>query len=164
MKKIFFDIETTGLNPFLNKILTIQLKKGPEIVLLKIWDMSDESKMIIKFLNILQNIRSNIPVYGYNCLKFDVPFIWTRLNINGFPSKEGYDILYNRKWVDLFQCLGGNYVPIDYWLKVHEIKRDCCYTGKHIPRLYREKKYKEIENHAIDDLIVCEKLVDTLFK
>ena len=161
MVDCYFDIETTGLNPYKDTILTIQLKRDHDVVLWKIWE-KDELSAILKFLKYLRTVSSSDSIYGYNILKFDVPFISARLNIYGQMNSENYSLLHNKKWIDLYQYLGDNYVPLDKWLQKFAIKRLCPFTGKDIPRLYEKKKFEEIEDHAKDDLIVCEKLVEKM--
>jgi len=162
MGDYYFDIETTELNPYEHIILTIQLKIGDDIILWKLWEEENEVSMILKFMKYLKEVSYNDTIYGYNCLKFDVPFIWARLNIHGIMDSEKYRILYEKKWKDLYQYLGGNYIPIDKWLHLFRIERQCPFTGRDIPSLYQDKRFKEIEHHAKDDLIVCEKLVEKL--
>ncbi len=42
MASCHFDIETTGLNPFKHRILTIQLKREDEIIVWKLWEEKEE--------------------------------------------------------------------------------------------------------------------------
>jgi uncharacterized protein YprB with RNaseH-like and TPR domain len=159
---IYFDIETTGLNPYRDKILTIQVKKGDEINLWTIWEENDELIMIKKFLAYIEPIFGSESIIGYNCLKFDVPFIHARLNKYDAMDANAYELLHNKKWIDLYQFQGDNYISMDRWLDAYGIERQCPYSGRDIPWLYKEKMYKEIEEHAVDDLIVCEHLVQKL--
>lgn len=158
----FFDIETTGLNPYKEMTLTIQFKRECKIVLWKIWDEENEVNLILKFLKYLKAVNSNDSIYGYNILKFDLPFISARLNIHGFMNGEKHMILHNKKWIDLYQCLGDNYISLDRCLRSLGIERQCPFKGRDIPRLYEQKRFREIEEHAKNDLIVCEKLVRKL--
>ena len=159
----YFDIETTGLNPYEGRILTIQLKRDNNIVLWTIWDEENELSLIQRFLKYLKGVSSSYPIYGYNILKFDVPFISARLNIYGHMNSENHMLLHEKKWIDLYQYLGDNLVPLDKWLQRFGIKRECSFTGRDIPKLYEKKKFREIEDHAKDDLIVSEKLVKKIY-
>lgn len=47
----------------------------------------------------------------------------------------------HKKWIDLYQCQGGNYISMDRWLDTFRIVRHCDYTGRDIPRLYEREKY-----------------------
>lgn len=159
---IYFDIETTGLNPLLDKILTIQVKRGEEIKLWTLWEEKDELRMIQHFIDYLRPIYGNEAIVGYNCLKFDVPFIHARLNKYDAMEADTYDILHNKKWIDLYQFQGDNYISMDRWLDSFDIERGCKYSGSDIPHLYERELHNEIEEHAVDDLIVCERLFNKL--
>jgi len=107
MTNYYLDIETTGLNPEVSKIITIQFQeldsitgeaKG-ELVILKSWE-SSEKKIIEKFIE-LSDIYggsqwSFIP-YGYN-LKFENDFLAERAKVHNLPK---IDIL-SRPSVDLY--------------------------------------------------------------
>lgn len=157
----FFDIETTGLNPFDNQILTIQWKSDEDFRIWKVWE-SDEKRILEEFLDFLDTVSGNHSIFGYNCLKFDVPFIVERLRHHGLFTPEIYRLIHDKKWFDLYQFQGDNYVSMDRWLDSYGISRSCPVRGRDIPILFRQGKFKEIENHAVDDLVVCEKLVDKL--
>jgi len=162
MPDYYFDIETTGLNPFEHTILTIQLKRENEVTVWKLWEEKDETALIGRFFDRLENISKFDSIYGYNCLKFDLPFIISRLAIDGALDGRTYNALYNRNWVDLYQFLGGNYVSLDRWLSSYGIKRDCLFRGAHVPGLFEQKRFAEIEDHATEDVVLCEKLVEKL--
>jgi uncharacterized protein YprB with RNaseH-like and TPR domain len=156
----FFDIETTGLNPFEHKVLTIQLKEERKpTILWKLWEEENETDLVAKFLNCLRNIRRYDSIIGYNCLQFDVPFIASRLATYGLIDREKYQVLYNRNWKDLYQHLGGNYVSLDRRLDSFGIRRRCSVKGVHVPFLYEQKRFREIEEHATEDVELCEELV-----
>jgi uncharacterized protein YprB with RNaseH-like and TPR domain len=158
---IIFDIETTGLDPFVDHILTVQFKRGEEITIRKLWD-TDESTMLLSLIDYLRSISGDDTIYGYNCLKFDIPFIVARMNHHGLMNAGTYRLIYDKKWLDLYQFQGDNYVSIDRWLDSFGIERSCPYSGRDVPILYEQGRYSEIEEHAIDDLIVCEELLKKL--
>ncbi len=158
---ILFDIETTGLNPYEDTILTVQFKQGDEVTIWKLWE-TDEPTMLLSFIDHLRTVSGDDTIYGYNCLKFDVPFIVTRMNHHSLMNAEVYKLVHDKKWLDLYQFQGDNYVSMDRWLQSFGIKRNCPYTGRDVPVFYKQGRCKEIEEHAIDDLEVCEKLVEKL--
>jgi uncharacterized protein YprB with RNaseH-like and TPR domain len=161
---LFFDIETEGLNPYIHKILTIQVKRDDEIKVWKLWEEKNEQDMIDKVLDFLFKINNNTTICGYNCLKFDVPFIVSRLSQSVLLNESIYCNFYNKKWFDLYQYLGDDYVSLNRWSKYYDIERSCNIEGKNIPYLYISKNYDDIIDHAIDDLLTCEKLVLVLQK
>jgi uncharacterized protein YprB with RNaseH-like and TPR domain len=158
----YFDIETTGLNPFVHRILTIQLKSRTQIAIWKLWEEKDEMKLIAKFLHHLRFIGKFDPIYGYNCLKFDIPFIMSRLACMGSMNSEIYQVLYDKNWKDLYQYLGGNYISMTKWLKLFNIERRCAVSGADVPNLFEQGGFAEIEEHALEDVDLCEELVQKL--
>jgi uncharacterized protein YprB with RNaseH-like and TPR domain len=159
----FFDIETTGLNPYEDQILTIQFKKGNDITIWKVWE-SDEPTLLHNFVDYLRSVSGNDTVYGYNCLKFDIPFIVARMSYHDLINGEVYRLIHDKKWLDLYQYQGDNYISMDRWITKYGIERTCTYSGRDMPLFYKNGMYQEIEDHAIDDLLVCEQLVSYLFK
>lgn len=161
---IILDIETTGLNPYEHHIVTIQMKVGDEVKMWRVWEMK-ENEVIVNFLKELKKLdKWNDTIFGFNNLKFDVPFIIGRLNELGMMDKETYELLHNQKWFDLYQFLGDNYKSQVRWLEEHGIKRKVTTSGRDIPILFEKKKYKEIEVYALDELDTAEKLVAKLSK
>jgi uncharacterized protein YprB with RNaseH-like and TPR domain len=160
----YFDIETTGLNPFEHRILTIQLKKGDEITVWKLWEHENEIELVKEFMKYLRNIDRSDSIYGYNSLKFDLPFLSFRTAFHGALDACNYRNFYDRNWIDLYQYLGGGYISMDRWLQSFGIRRLCPVRGKHIPRLFEQKRFAEIEEHAKEDVILCEELVEHLNK
>ena len=62
----YFDIETSGLNPYEHEILTIQVKQREDIFIWTKWKENNQVNVILKFLNYLRTVRSYESIYGYN--------------------------------------------------------------------------------------------------
>lgn len=155
-----FDIETSGLDAFHNPIVLIGLKSEGKIKQWKLWKEKDELTMIFKCLEALKKIPSNETIVGYNNMKFDVPFIATRLQVHGKWTPELWELLYrNRKWLDLYQFLGNDYRRMDLWLEKLGIKKKHKdILGRDIPQHYSKQEYSPIEQHNRDDLETSEQL------
>lgn len=109
MPNYYLDIETTGLDPKAEKILTIQFMKLDaltakpleELTVLKEWE-SSEKEIILEFIRrtriTSENVFSFVPV-GYN-LGFEHNFFIERCRVHGL---ETVDIL-NRPFIDLRSC------------------------------------------------------------
>lgn len=105
MGQYYFDIETTGLDPEKDKIISIQIQeldrntggKIGDLIVLKEWESSEKEilKQFIEGSGILEYSFNFIPV-GYN-LGFEHNFLVARTKANSLPE---IDIL-NNPFVDL---------------------------------------------------------------
>ena len=66
MADYYFDIETTGLNPFEDRILTIQMKRGNDVTVWKLWEEKDEMSLIAGLFGNLRNTNGFDSICGYN--------------------------------------------------------------------------------------------------
>lgn len=157
---VVFDIETLGLDAFQHQIVLIGMKIDNKIRQWKLWKEKDELDMISECLKTMKKIPTFETIVGYNNLKFDVPFISTRLSVYGKWSRNLWELLYrDRKWFDLYQFLGNDFRRMSSWLDKLGIKRKReDIMGRDIPRLYAEKKYRKIVQHNKDDLETSEQL------
>lgn len=144
----YFDIETTGLNPEHNKIITIQIQKlvgrtgEPigEIDILKEWE-SSEKEIIEKVMPLLtcENPFDFI-IIGKNLL-FDFMFLSKRAEKYGLKCLD-LRCIYDRGFTDLKHVLvminEGNFRGYDKLLKKGKI------TNEQICQLYEQEEYEEI--------------------
>jgi len=144
----YFDMETTGLAPEKDKIITIQIQRLvgrtgepiDEIEIFKEWE-SSEKGIIKKVLPLLtcENPFSFI-IVGKNLL-FDFMFLKERAKKYGL---RGLDLrcVYNRAFTDLKHVLvminEGNFRGYNKILKETKI------TNEQIRELYEEEEYEEI--------------------
>jgi len=78
---VVFDIETLGLDAFQHQIVLIGMKVEGKIKQCMLWEEKDELAIISKCLKIFERIPLFETIVGYNNLKFDVPFLATRLSV-----------------------------------------------------------------------------------
>lgn len=152
---VFFDIETTGLNPIEDQVSIIGLKTNSETRLWRCWE-GDEQTAIKGAVTEIKGTSTTI--VGFNNLKFDVPFIVKRLEGFGHPSLDLWP-LYSKKWFDLYQYLGDDFRSQKYWLEKAGIKDEHPeLSGRDMPSLFRNKEYQKIEQHLVSDLNTSEAL------
>ena len=149
MGNFYFDIETTGIDPKTNKIITIQFQELErntgeaigELIILKEWK-SSEREIIAEFIK-LSNITDKyaftfVPV-GYN-LGFEQKFLKERMAVHSFNPVD----LLSKPSIDLR--------AIGILMKNGEFKGSgldqICgkeSSGKNIPLWYKNKEYTRIE-------------------
>ena len=153
---VAFDIETTGLNPYESKVVLIGMKMEEEIRQWKLWEISDEAKMISEALEKIIKIEGTI--IGYNNLKFDVPFMLKRLEVLGNSTERFWEV-YNKKWFDLYQYLGNNYRSLSLWTSRAGIEKEHPeLRGRDMPAFFEANRFEHIINHNTDDLDTSVKL------
>ena len=151
----YLDIETAGKDPMQDKIITIQYQKldrytaNPvdSLKILKEWEF-DEKTILTKFISdsgIGGYIWDFVP-FGFN-LPFEHKFFLQRCKANGLEPVEILGGIGNpRPHIDLklLALLKNQYEfkgsSLDF---LTNKPRD----GRHIPNLYAQKKYLEIENY-----------------
>jgi len=155
MSSYYLDIETTGLNPKENKIITIQYQQLDmntgepigKLIILKEWE-SSEKEILNKFISDSKILDENpfrfVPI-GFN-LGFEHNFLKARTSINGLPE---IDIL-SKPFIDLR--------AIAILMNKGQFKGSSLdgMTGKKsngskLPLLYETKKYGEIIDYIEDE-------------
>ena len=145
----YLDIETTGLDPLHNKIITIQYMEldrntgkslGP-LKILKEWE-SDEKTILKRFIEdfVPGNQWAFIPI-GFN-LQFEHKFLWQRCISNGL---QPVDIL-NGPFLDLKTVAVLMNKGEFKGASLHKMT-DKPHSGAIVIEWYNEKKYEEIESY-----------------
>ncbi len=155
MPAYYFDIETTGINAKLDKIITIQFQelerltgqaKGP-LVVLKEWE-SSEREIIQEFIEksgiLDENDWSFVPV-GYN-LNFEHRFLKERTAVHSFTP---LDIL-NKPFVDLraIGILANRGEFKNSGLDKITGKKS---SGKNVPTWYHGREFNKIIEYVEDE-------------
>lgn len=83
---VIFDIETTGLEPIVDRVICISVMDIDSKVVFTFIDL-DEKKVLTDFWNF---VKSNKMLYGFNTDCFDTPFIHVRSLINDVKVEDVY--------------------------------------------------------------------------
>lgn len=157
-----FDIETTGLNPFYNKVILIGILyyNGSQIILEQLFCRSkkEEINLLTTFID---KIKDFPLVISYNGDNFDIPFLSKRIELNKMNAKMpnfcSLDLLkivrsYQKKF-DLENC---KLKTLERFLG---IQRNDMISGEESVKLYNQYELtgdKELRNtillHNHDDL------------
>ena len=147
----YLDIETTGLNPFYHKIITIQYMElerntgkptGP-LKILKEWE-SDEKTILTEFISnsgISDDYKFNFIPVGFN-LQFEHSFFIGRCIANSIKPID----IFNRPFLDLKTVAVIMNRGEFKGASLHNMTNK-PHGGGNIPQLYKEKKYAEIESY-----------------
>ena len=147
----YLDIETTGLNPFEHKIITIQYMElerntakptGP-LKILKEWE-SDEKTILTEFISnsgINDDYKFSFIPVGFN-LQFEHGFFYGRCIANKITPIN----ILNRPFLDL-KTVGVIMNKGEFkGASLHNITNK-SHGGGNMPELYAEGKYEEIESY-----------------
>ena len=147
----YLDIETTGLNPFEHKIITIQYMElerntakptGP-LKILKEWE-SDEKTILTEFISnsgINDDYKFSFIPVGFN-LQFEHSFFYGRCIANKITPIN----ILNRPFLDL-KTVGVIMNKGEFKGAGLDNITNKSHGGGNIPQWYKEKKYAEIESY-----------------
>ena len=113
---LYFDIETTGLDPESSEVIAIGVSDGKDNWLMTRENQS-EKELLIEFLQLVKEKSDELILVGHNIFSFDIPFIYQRALAN--------DIRLNMKFSDRPSFITSSsvngkpieYTPI-YWINV----------------------------------------------
>ena len=196
MGHLFLDIETyiskgdgnSALNPYKDdsKVLVISFSyyggfKPPakaqvrEPVFLKEWE-SSEKEILAAFYNFLKKTMKTDPylkICGFNILKFDIPYLFGRMNSQNIAGKEElYDLLFRPFGIDLMQLSaiisektkkhgqlwGANHKETSAFFKL-QVKEG---TGADVSAFYDKKEFGKIMKYCQEEFNL-EQMLDAFY-
>lgn len=164
------DIETTGLDPFSCKILTIQLRIYGQNHIWTEWGEGSEAKVLDNFLNFWETIPRKKSIGGatfvaFNVLHFDIPFITERFRLLGksCPELLWDSLVHYPTYLDLYQLLGDSLMGFARWKGLLVGKAEKC-SGKDVPIFYKNGEYDKIIEYVNDEMESLEKIYNAMKK
>ena len=165
---VFFDTESTGLYPYRDKLLTIQVRWRGKNTIWSEWELGEKG-IIDEFFKFTGDdiVRKQTKFIGFNNLEHDLSFLLERLHHQDYP-KHLFELRWERfarhlAYVDMRQLLGqsiGKFSKWKYWFT--EDKFD--YAGDMIPKLYEKGEYTKILEYVNDELEHFEFIFDAIKK
>ena len=160
-RTVCFDSETSGLEPFIHRILCITVLDVDTLVFTSFCE-DDEQQLLINFMAHVKDVKSFI---GYNSQSFDAPFILQRCMFYGIKISKEFLNINNQ--IDLRKhCLG-------FFLSYNKFQKGklCQWAekfglpvdtedGSKMPSLYLKKCWSEIEAHCVEDVKITKALYD----
>ncbi len=168
-----YDLETTGPNPFENKIIAIHYRREGKNHIFKIWDYDDSEKdLISNFLEDWKHIPRRIDHGGdyfvtYN-FRLDGPFLLTRSLLNNIGDEEWKKHLWNSiihgpAFLDVYHLLGDELTSFEQWRKRFGLPPG-KFKNSEIPQMYNERRYAEIEEYLNSELESLETIYNVMIK
>ena len=156
MAEYYLDMETTGLNPSNDQIISIQYQRlgmisgrteGP-LNIMKTWERSEK-----EVLELFNTIFLGKGPFSFVAIGNNVPFMYSflieRSRINGLESPDPVYVFGRKPYLDIKPFLvmlnGGRFKggSLD---RFTGLKR----KGDEIPKLFYEKRYDEIIEHVVE--------------
>lgn len=142
------DLETTGLDPTKDKIITIGLKND-EIEM--VFGCMDEKTVLQEFWAFMDEQAVPPMLVTYNGIGFDCPFLRLRSIVHNLHPKW----LGHLETIDLMKVLfpyGSTYRSKDAVCEALGIQSENNLTGKDVPTLFAEGNLEAIKFHCLDDV------------
>lgn len=151
MKTLTFDIETTGLNAWFGDRITCICAKSSDNDTFSC-SLQDEQQIITNFLKWCKRFKDHTLV-THNGKRFDVPFIQTRLALAKVLNHQ----LLEFKQYDTIE-FAGKYISLADYCTIYGLSGKLG-TGKGAVDLWNSKKYTELKEYCMMDVIMTEKVM-----
>lgn len=144
---VVFDIETEGLEPPFDRIISIALKtRNEEVLIMK----DDEVELLQEFWSFLRK-HEWFRLVGFNSSSFDVPFLNVRSLVNGVKVVDvrdrHIDLRYLLTWSKYSK---GKLSDYSYVLGLGGKFADI--HGSEIPALWKSGQLQTILSYALEDV------------
>ncbi len=151
-----FDIETTGLDPFNDRVIGIGLKSGS---FEKIVVSENEEEILKWFWETMRNFKIELLI-GWNIVRFDLWFIMIRC------IKHEIKIGNSFRTLDLMNVLFPNG---QRWKRLEDVSETFLgerksRSGQMIQEAFLKKEFDKIKEYLLNDVVLVLKLYEKLRK
>ena len=163
---VFFDTESTGLYPYRDKLITIQVRWRGKNTIWAEWELGEKG-IIDEFFKFTSDdvVRKQCKFFGFNNLEHDLSFLLERLHHQDY-GQHNFELRWERfarhlAYVDMRQLLGhsiGKFSKWKYWFTGDKFD----YAGDMIPKFYEKGEYTKILGYVNDELEHFEKIFDAI--
>ncbi len=166
LHSVILDIETTGLDPFSDRIVVIGVLKGKDV---RVFTDEEESKILRDFYDYILDdedpLRTQVLI-GYNIQNFDIPFITARTLKWGYLVEAG--LLRRMYRADLMTIVTrylntkNRNLSLRAVAEFFDIEVSDDVSGADVPRLWEERNFGPIIKHCLSDLSVTGQVFERL--
>jgi len=153
MVNVFYDIETLGLNPMKDRIVSIAIDKEniPYVFL-----NEDEKIMLREFWSFIS--RDDMLI-GFNNVDFDFPFLIKRSLINNVIVENNVTHLDLRRVTNSFHMNYDKFVKgkLTDWAEIMGLPVE-TEDGSQMPIKWKNKEYENIRKHNLEDVKITKAL------
>jgi predicted PolB exonuclease-like 3'-5' exonuclease len=160
------ELDKLALNPFYNQIISIAYMGLNDSEPSLIFNPDDEKSVVEEFISVLNNWYNEmmeISHCGYNLTGFDLPVL--RLKAAKYRLNYGSNIFPRSKFEvkDLYWELGGigSLSEVINALDLPHKYND--FDGSNVAELFKDKKFNDIKNYALQDVVVEAELAKLLY-
>ncbi len=155
-------METTGLDPHRDRIITIQARHEGLTKVWKEWELGEEGCLDSLFVLLNGVDWKRASLVGYNVLKFDIPFADVRLRALGLMNEKAWHVLHDYPHViDLYQLLGDYYLRARAWYaRLTPVENEV--SNRDVPGFYERKEYSRIEDYIEREMQAMEFLFESV--
>ena len=157
-QKLILDIETTGLNPMIDRIICVSTLNTIDLAMTTII-LDDERVLLEKFWSLVYDQDLLI---SFNGDVFDIPFLLKRSIINKVKCKR-FNSLDLRKIANGYSISNDKYVKgsLSDWARILNIERK-TEDGSQMIIYFHRKEFEKIKNHCEEDILITKSLYDRL--